>query len=657
MAVTPLTRQLPPITPEAHRIVALAEQRRISLQGDLMMLRERYAEVLRWCNPPWDSISRRVDPRPEDASAARQGINKIHVDLVGQSVSRWAGLQAGIAPVLRVRPTPVYPPIEEEGSDPESLSLAMRLYNIDRQEAQLHSSQMEGQTQEWSEAANLHRTLLWAAWTKEAFGKAILRSSWDPYEDRPTVELLEDPSKVGYGWTRRYGNRKLAWVLVIDQLSVEEAEFLYGVQIPRLPNGGVDMSMWTGMIETGEMDQQPEQIDAIGQFLWVMEHWELERRRDERGELVVEAVHSLIVCGRVVEGPTRYPYKRLPFHILENEHIPTWLHGKSLAEALIPINHAYDDMLDREQLIIRFESGPRYKGLNMLNSAEEVDIPDPFNMVPLRDGQDIQQIDTRIDLWPAQIHSTELKDAHYKTTGLTPIAWGMSPNAQTSGRAMSAEWRAVEIPLTWRLVTWTPDVRDLLASWWDYAEVYSSRYKEIGRGHRAFSVLWVPIDIRDGTEKTLDIIQRLQANILDPETAIEETGKENSDEIMARVKAYLLDPVYNPLRAQQYLLLRQLAIQIRQQELQTQAMEAELGGAQGEQGVEETAQQGANAAAQGAQGPGGPVTPAQNQPGQTPQAPLIEQSILSQSPLQNGVGNRIVAPLTMSPPSNGQQPR
>ena len=75
----------------------------------------------------------------------------------------------------------------------------------------------------------------------------------------------------------------------------------------------------------------------------------------------------------------------------------------------------------------------------------------PGNIIPLREGEDIQQIDTRVDFWPAQVHSDELKESLYFSSGLTPIAWGMSPNAQTSGRALSAEWRAVELPLASRL--------------------------------------------------------------------------------------------------------------------------------------------------------------------------------------------------------------
>jgi hypothetical protein len=233
----------------------------------------------------------------------------------------------------------------------------------------------------------------------------------------------------------------------------------------------------------------------------------------------------------------------------------------------------------------------------------------------------------------------------------------MSPNAQTSGRALSAEWRAVELPLAGRLLNMQPEVKAMMECWWDYAEAYDTPMRALAaadlsgtriRSYRRFKIIFIPLDIRDKTERTLDIIQRLQANIIDPETAIEETGYENGDEIMARIKAYLVDPIYNPLRYQQYLTLQQLELTIRQTQLQVEAMEAQAGGAQGGPSPDQLGQQGVNAAGVAAQGPGGPVTEGQNQQGQVPGGggaggiPGLDTSILSQTPLEGGIGNRII---------------
>jgi hypothetical protein len=243
----------------------------------------------------------------------------------------------------------------------------------------------------------------------------------------------------------------------------------------------------------------------------------------------------------------------------------------------------------------------------------------------------------------------------------------MSPNAQTSGRAMSAEWRAVELPLTNRLLNMVPIAREIFECWWDYAETYSTDARTIKRDGRLFEILPVPFDIRDKTEKTLDIIQRLQAHILDPETAIEECGYDNTGEIMARIRRYLLDPVHNPLNVQQYLTLQQLAIQIRQSALELAMMEQQAGQAAGPAAptgpgttptAEAIAAQGINAAGQGAQGPSGPVTEANNQPGTAPGGPEMNTGILLRTPLEGGIGNQTQVQLGGQGPASsaGQAP-
>lgn len=643
-----------PPTPEDRLLAARIADRRIAMTSDLAMLRLRYEEVMRWINPPWDPDSRRIDPRPEEASPARDGRAKIHVDLVGQAVDRWSVLEAGAPVTVRVIPRYVAPPDPSE-NDPDRIYDNRRLHEIDVAIAQQQSSHMENVTRDWMRDMDFNRTLLWAHWAKNAFGKAICRSGWDADEKMPTFELMENPSQVAYAWTKRYGKRTLAWVTVLEQMLPEEAARRFGLDMPMTDRGFLDYGTWTGSQNIGEMDVQPEQTDAVNRYVWVEEYWEL--RPGARGEKP-SVLAALCVGGRVVEKET-FPWKRLPFHVLEDAHIATYMHGRSTAERLVGINAAYDDMLTRQQEVIEFESGPRYKGLNMGNSGDEVEMPGPFELLPLRDLEDIQQIDTRVDFYPTQAHAEELRQAKYHSTGLTPIAWGMSPNAQTSGRALSAEWRAVELPLAAKLINVGPEIRQAVILWWDFAELYEpAEYGDIAEGYRKFEIVWEPLDIRDASERTLDTIQLLNANLVDPELAMQKVGIENGDEVMARIKAYLVDPVYNPLRYQQYLILKQLTVQIRTAELQLLQMQQQMGmppDAMPSPGgafktdpllkqIVDSAQQGANAAGVAAQGPAGPVTEAMNQPGMAPGGggPMVDTSVLSQTPMQGGVGNRAI---------------
>lgn len=661
----PATAKLAVPTPEERELVARAEARRLALMGDNQALRDRYEEIMRWVNPPWDAVSRRVDPRFDQLLTEREGRPKIHTDLVNPVVDRWAVLQMGAAPIFRVKPPFVEAPVENPDK-PEDALRDRKLFDIDRAIAQSISTRMENQTAEWSEHANLHRTLLWAAWAKEAFGKAIIRTGWDGEDGTPFAELMENPSQVYYGWNRRYGRRKLAWVCVVEEIAASEANRRFGLGLPLDDTGALDVATWTGTMDQGELDQRDEQNAANQQFLTVMEYHELVQR-----DGATKALYAMIVAGRVVEGPYEYPWKRLPFHVFENQHVPTYQHGRSGAEAMISLNSAYDDLLTRQHEVIEFESGPRFKGVGLKNRGD-IDIPAPFELLPLDVDEDVAQIQVSVDFFPSELHANQLYEATHRSTGLTPIAWGMSPNAQTSGRAMSAEWRAVELPMTGKLINMGPEIRGIYECWWDYAEAYHPPARKLssseGLGitkYRRFEVIWVPLDIRDKTEKTLDIIQRYEADLLDPETAIEESGYQNVDEIIAKIRSYMLDAVWNPLRRQQYLTLQQLELAIRMQQLEVDQAEGQVAqsgaGAGAGATPEELAAQGTNAAGQAAQGPGGPVTEAQNQPGTSPAGggvPL-ESSILSQTPLDNGIGNRVVLPLggPGPAPTAGQQPR
>ena len=649
-----------PPSEEERELVHRVESRRLALSGDQAMFRLRCEEVMRWINPPWDSVSRRVDPRPSGATAERGGISKMHTDLTSQAVIRWTALQAGGAMQIRVVPKHVAPPIRSDNPD-EDLKERNR-FDIDRAIAQEQTSQMEDQIAAWSEANNLTRAVMWAIWSKEAFGKGILRSGWDPDDDQPTVEVMENPSQVYYGWTKRYGKRKLAWASIVEQISPFEANRRFNLNIPiDQVTGYANFSSWTARLDDSEIDQRSEQINALDQYVNAIESWELVKEG---------AKYCYIVGNRIVDGPTVYPWERLPFHVLEN-HVLTYQHGKSTAETVIPINASYDDMMDRQNEVIAFESGPRYVGMGFGDSNAGVDIPAPGQMLPLSDGKEIRQLDTRVDFFPSQLHANELRESTYKGTGLTPIAWGMSPNAQTSGRAMSAEWRAVELPLAVKLIDIGPEIKELLQSWWDYAETYDDNAHKIAKGWRRIRVIWKPLDIRDRTEIIMEISTRLNLGLIDPETALEELGTENGDEVLARVRSYWLDPVWNPLRYSQILTLQQLELNIKQQSLQLamQQQQAQQQGVQagggaatpgssmpGSQGLQDRGAVATQGPAEpppaggGAPAPGA-AGPAQNQPGQTPGAGGMpaQSQLLLRGPMQGGMGSQTVVPLNGQP--------
>ena len=157
--------------------------------------------------------------------------------------------------------------------------------------------------------------------------------------------------------------------------------------------------------------------------------------------------------------------------------------------------------------------------------------------------------------------------------------------------------------------------------------------------------VWEPLDIRDDTEKIMSIVQLYQADLMDPETALAERGVEDVPEKIALLRQYLTDPVWNPLRYQQMLVLKQLELQIQQQEMQTQAMAQQ--GQQGQEGAappgeggEPTPEERGNGVAAQQPQPEGPVTEGMNQPGQSPLDMNVQT--LSRTPMEGGAGNQIL---------------
>lgn len=679
---------LNPPTPEERKIVKRVEGRRLSLSGDQAQQRLRMEEIMRWINPVFDPVANTIAPHPEMATAERQGKPVLHADWTGQGVIRWTALIGGEPPIFRVEPPHVGTPLPSDNADQDLAN--KKRYEIDRLIADDKAGQMESQTAIWSEAANLERVLLWGVFSFVAFGKGVIRSTWNPEDNQPTAEVMENPSQVYCGWSKRWGKRKLSWVSVIEEIAPEEANRRFGLSIPiNEVTGAVDWGTWLGHMDEGEFDIRPEQAQAQNRYVHAIEAWEYTvdpadqavyndalkaynasvstiKEGDTSPKPPVppkpKAMYCFIVANRIIEGPRYYPFKRLPFHVLDN-HILTYAHGKAISESIIPLNRAYDLTLDKEQDVIEFESGPRYKGLNMDGgTGEQVDMPRAGEMIPLPTGQDIQQLDARVDFFPAQVHGNELREAKYKASGLTPIAWGMSPNAQTSGRAMTAEWRAVELPLVWYLRNISPEIKELYQSWWDYAEMYLPEAREIANGYRRFKLIWKPMDVRDRTEVTQDLIAQLQAGLVDPETAISEVGRENTTEIITRVKEYFLDPVWNPLRYQQILTLQQLTLNIQAAQMQLEAQRQAIAQQQQQQGGGQPAPgsqqvggmpstdalvaQGQVAAVQeGQQQPGVPGSNSNNAP-QPPGALAGAQSnILLRGPMEGGIGSQVNVPL------------
>jgi hypothetical protein len=141
-------------------------------------------------------------------------------------------------------------------------------------------------------------------------------------------------------------------------------------------------------------------------------------------------------------------------------------------------------------------------------------------MIPLQDTQRIEQILARIDAYPGQVHFNFLmQELLPRVTGLPPIVWGLIANAQTSGRALTASWKATETRLAGKLMRNEQSLQRYLDICLDYARHYDwqgSRtvFRNLsGKDFDDFRWNFPAMEPRDYQEVTQDAIFRRDAGL------------------------------------------------------------------------------------------------------------------------------------------------
>jgi hypothetical protein len=354
---------------------------------------------------------------------------------------------------------------------------------------------MENQTAGVASGRDLDRTLLWAAWCKEAFGKAIVKTGWDPDDGLPTAELYENPSTVYYGWSKRYGNRKLAWALVTDELDVSEANARYGVDLPLDQYGGLHMSSWTGALDQGDMDQRPEQQQEIARYVNAVEYWELAA---ELASPIDPATGS--------RSPLAAPHRRplLPHHRRPgrrrarrgirgrscrstSSRTSTSRPGRTASRSPRSPSRSTRPSTTCSIDSTRSSSSSRGRGSRASTCSTRAtrSTSRRRSTSPLREGEDIAQIDARVDFFPSELHAGQLCDGQYKSTG--PDADRVGHVAERADLGPGDERRVARgrAPAHRPARQHDARYRAIYECWWDYAEEYRKAPRKSLKGYAA----------------------------------------------------------------------------------------------------------------------------------------------------------------------------
>ena len=551
-------------------------------------LRERNRVYLRAYSPPFDANVAEHDQWPERIKAGEAGHTRSSYNITRSVVDLWTALEGSVFPAVRwweaFIPTPVPSLDENENARVQTVYRARKL--VARQTATLREQELRKHIRR----TRLPRHYYRAVRRKNLYGHSWLRCWPDPATRSFKVESDIDNSTVYPVWSSS-DDSKLDAVVVAYRRSARQLDAQYP-GILKLDDSGRYVDDGSYYVPTAEYQTEVDRA-----FVWCEDYWILEETYDSDGNVTDSRVGNLLrINGKAARHRIIPGWKRVPYFYFENEDERDRL-GFSDVASMLPIQDGFNRMLSQQQDVIFGESRPKFKYRG--DADRTIDLR-AEEVVSLDQDEDIDQIRVSLDVFPTQVHGTQLTQVMQRVTGLPAVAWGEIQAASNSGRALSTAWRATAARLAPRLDRIGQSLDELFGTWIDWMVLYGWDGADTLYGNdRDFEFDFPNQEPRDFTEVTLEAINRMNAGIIDLQGAMEATGEQSPDEMIERVRASYMDTVLHPEKAQSFLLLTRLRNQIE--------IEAQQAGIQAQAAQAQMAQMGANA-------PGNaPVTPEQQQ--------------------------------------------
>lgn len=568
----------------------------------------------------------------------------------------WASLEAGREfPKVRFNEAGLLPPVpnlfdQEEAARREQVYVAEKL--TERAKTSLREQVLATYIRQAKLGTHYYRTIL----HKNRSGHAWMRVI-------PVVKIVDGKAQTGgHGsfsvqsridnsivypiWSDALEGSDLDSILVVSRRSAWRvaAEYpfaLDGTETVRLEKDGL-----TALSTSLYLPTDYPKDESGYRNVWVEDYWVVDRAfstETQGGEPITgRVINALRVNGKLVRV-TEYPgWTSVPYFHVQNDNGRDRL-GHSDAGTMQPFQDGYNRLLSEQQDVIH--GGSRPKHVYKSESGGDVQLDDE-GVIHLLPDEELAQLQTTINIYPTQIQFAILKELQDRATGLNPTAWGEIPRV-ASGRAMAAAAKATGGRLVPRLVDDEEFIVKVLSFILDCMELYGwDAADQLYAGNRDFEIDFPNQDPRDPSEITLDVINRLNAKLIDFATAMEELGVSSPDEMLEKVRRDLGDPILHPEAAQAAAMLQRLiqSMQLEQQKAQQEAlMAAQAGAGQGQPGTNVNAQQGqVNAQQQQAQAQGQPTLgPGQNAPASQPgvpnqaQAPADVSTMLQQGKTSN----------------------
>jgi len=582
-----------------RRLHGAIDELRNLLEGDAERVRTRCQTYLNWYSPEFDEHMGTHDAWIDPVKVEEVGLTRANFPIARAVVDIWSSLEAATPPTGRAEPERLAPPAPsiDEVEAAQNREMYQLLRSMEGMRANLRSARLRT----WMRRDNFPLKHFRAVRRKNLYGFAWQKVVPNGRRRAPVSSILRNPATVFPVWSDRDPD-DLEAILAAHEMAATKANALYDLGLK--VKGGVIVGTQDGRYR--QLDET--WTDSNRTMVWVEELWWTEREYTRDGSITKSKVHMATrVFDKIVDHQTYEGWQDVPFVFWENtdERGST---GWSDIASVIDINDEFNRRLSQEGDIIGNYSAPRFQLLNSL-AGRTVEMPGPFELIGLNDQEKIEQILTRIDVYPTQQHFTILTDLLHRVSGLPPITWGLIANAQTSGRALTASWKATEARLAPKLMRNEQSLDRWLRMSLNYARLYDwDGARRIftdhsGRDFDDFRWEFPPMEPRDFQEVTTNAITKRDAGGQTTLQMMREMGDEAAEDTLEEVLAEYQSIFLHPEKRQAYLLAENadlqnqlLAIQLQQQ-----------GGGQGPQSFSTTAQAvgAGRAAAVSAAGQGG----------------------------------------------------
>ncbi len=526
------------------------DEMRSAMEGEMLSVQERCRTYLNWYSPPYEPRLGTHDAWLDPFQASQVGLTRANFPISRAVVDIWSALESAKAATLWAQPERVPPPVPslDQGTELRERLVASAFKKFRAYEAQHRANVIR----DYMRLDDYALKAFTATRRKNLYGFSWMKVWPHPTDKRPRSFVLRNPTTVYPLWSSREPG-EIEAVLVAYQKNAVRANREYGLGLD-----SKDGRLILGNDSGRYRDVNDRWFNQSRTMVWVEEYWWREQRY-ENHEVVESSVHCVVrVADRIVERRDYPGWRLLPWVYWENTDERDAFGWSDIA-SVIDINDEFNRRLSQEGDIIGSYSAPRFQLLGSI-FGKDVEMPGPFELISLSDTERIEQILTRIDVYPTQQHFQILTDLLHRVSGLPPIVWGLIANAQTSGRALTASWKATEARLAPKLLRAERSYDDYLALVLQYAELYDWKGAKAlfaagdGSRYRDFRWEFPPMEPRDFLEVTQNEITKRDAGLTTTLKAIRASGDDAAEDTHEETLAEALNIFQHPDKVQAFLL-------------------------------------------------------------------------------------------------------